>query len=115
MARSLQKLKQIDTPLGYDDQRTGAEVSNTETTADDLEKVFHGMLSQLKRIIHGEDAGNWFDNINSVFGEDVSLKALLAKIGTGGGGGIDEDKILVERTTGLVMILRATGNVLVRR
>ncbi len=49
---------------------------------------------------------------NGVYCNQAGTWILKGGIGSGG---IDEDKILVERTTGLVMVVRSTGNVLVRR
>jgi len=80
------KLKHIDVP-DYNDDLSGSEVDNIESSAIDYSEVVSAILSQIKRIIHGNDAGNWTDDITNIFTDDASLKALLSGTGTGGGSG----------------------------
>lgn len=85
---ALQLLKQSAKPKALDDQQSAAQVAATEAAAANLKEFFDGMMSQMKRIIHGDDSGEWHDDISSVFGSDASLKALLA-----GSGSVVPDKL----------------------
>lgn len=71
-----QRLKQIFNPDDYNDTLSAAEVSSTESTATNFELSIHGILSQIKRIIHGSYDGNWHDDVETIFDSNVSLKAL---------------------------------------
>jgi len=73
----LKRFRQIAKPDSFDDTLDGTAVSDVESSSTNLSDFFEGLLSQLKRIIHGDDSGNWHDDPVSVFGSDVSLKALL--------------------------------------
>lgn len=64
----------------YDD--TLSPGSALETTGEELEFDLNAIRSMLKRIIHGADPGNWFDDPVTVFTDDASLKALLNKAGS---------------------------------
>jgi hypothetical protein len=86
MGTARQRLDQLHKPDSYDDQRTATEVAATEGAAQDFEDQHDGLISQIKRIIHGDDAGNWYDDPVAVFGEVATLKALLAR-------GHTEDKL----------------------
>ena len=68
---------QLHIPDDPDDQLPGSEVSTIEADAADQEEFWNGLLSQLKRIIHGDEAGNWHDNPVTIFGSDASLRSLL--------------------------------------
>lgn len=81
MAPSLQRLDQIRNPDQYDDQLPAASVAASETTAETLEDHNNALISQIKRILRGDGAGNWFDN-PAVIGPgstDASLEALAAR------------------------------------
>lgn len=71
--------RQLAVPDSFDDTLNGSEVSSIETAADHMGEFLEGLLSQFKRILHGNDAGNWHDDPVTVFGSDVSLKALNQK------------------------------------
>lgn len=79
---------QVDKSDLFDDARTpGAPLQNdSENLRDDL----NALRTQIRRVISGADPGSWTDDPATVFGEDVSLKALHAS-----GLAFDEDKILV--------------------
>ena len=59
MSRSLQRLKQIAKPDSFDDQKTPAEIENSETNSNDFEELLDTILSQIKRIIFGNLTGEW--------------------------------------------------------
>lgn len=90
MVKLLQRLRQIKKPDSYDDQLSPGAIDTSEDDSVNLDDALDGALSQLKRIIHGSDSGNWHDDFISDFGDDASLKGLLAAID-----GFDEDRILV--------------------
>lgn len=77
MATSLQRLKQIAKPDSFDDQKSAAQIANSENNSVDLAEFAEALLSQFKRIIHGNQSGNWFDDPTSVFGGDASLFSLF--------------------------------------
>lgn len=81
MAKSLQRLKQISKPDSFDDTKTATEIANSETNSEDLEQLFEAFFSQVKRIISGDETGNWHDDPVSVFGDNASLYALLQSVG----------------------------------
>jgi hypothetical protein len=76
MTVTLQRLSQVRKTDDFTDNLSGTDVAAIEGTAVDSEDFLTGQLSQFKRIIHGDDSGNWFDNIMSVHGGNASLKAL---------------------------------------
>jgi hypothetical protein len=59
---SLVRAKQIKKPDGFDDTKTASEIANTEANADNLDDTLDAVFSQFKRIMHGDDAGNWYDD-----------------------------------------------------
>lgn len=73
MAKSLQRLRQIAKPDSFDDQRDSVDIANSEINSEDLGQFVEAFLSQIKRLIHGNESGNWFDDPASVFGGDASL------------------------------------------
>lgn len=73
------KLRKPDDP---DDTLDGSGVSGIEASAVNQEEFWNGVLSQFKRVIHGNDSGNWHDDPTTVFGTDASLKALLSGVQT---------------------------------
>lgn len=66
MTVSLLRLDQLHTPNVYDDTLNAAAVAGVEGSAVDLSDVVDGLLSQLKLIQYGTEAGNWFDDPESV-------------------------------------------------
>lgn len=55
--------------------------STLQTDAQNLLDDLNAIRSQLKRIIHGSGVGKWFDDPETVFGSDASLKALVGALG----------------------------------
>lgn len=79
MSVSLLRLDQIRKPDDPDDSLTGTQVEGIESSAVDKADFMKGVLSQFKRIIHGDDSGNWWDDIADVFTTPCSLKTLHAR------------------------------------
>lgn len=76
MTPTLLRLEQIRKTDDPDDTLDAAAIAGIEGSAIDGLDFLKGELSQVKRIIHGGDGGNWYDNIVSVHGGNASLKAL---------------------------------------
>ena len=55
--------------------------STLQTDAENLLNDLNAVRSQLKRIIHGSGSGKWFDDPETIFGSDASLKALVGALG----------------------------------
>lgn len=68
---SLVRAKQIKKPDNFDDTKSASEIALVETNAVNLDDTLDGVFSQLKRIIHGDDSGNWYDN------PETNLKRLI--------------------------------------
>lgn len=81
MAPSLQRLDQIHNPDQYEDQLPATSVATSETTAKTLEDHNNALISQIKRILRGDAAGNWFDNPAGIGpgATDASLATLAAR------------------------------------
>jgi len=79
MAVSLIQLDQIRKSYDFDDSLNAAAIAGIETSAVDHLDFLKGMLSQTKRIIHGADAGNWYDDIESA-AEPLNDLAARAKL-----------------------------------
>lgn len=79
MGVSLQRLDQIYKPDTFDDTLSAATLAGLEASAVDMADFQEGYLSQIKRILHGDDAGNWHDNVVSAFARTASLKSLASK------------------------------------
>lgn len=76
---ALKRLRQIAKPSNPNDQLDGPAVAGIQASATDLADFFDGILSQLKRVIHGPDIGSWNDNLETVFGPSTaSLKAIMS-------------------------------------
>lgn len=90
----------------YDD--TLPPGSTLETNALNLRDDENAQRSIVKRIIHGLDPGNWFDDPVTIFGVDVSLKALFYS-----GVGFDVDDILT--TNDSEVVVDNNGNVVRRK
>jgi hypothetical protein len=76
MAVSLIRLDQLRKTDDPDDTLSAANISTIETNAVDHLDFLQGILSQIKRIIHGSDSGNWHDNVETI---GDSLKDLAAR------------------------------------
>jgi len=73
MTVSLQRVDQIHKPDNFDDSLNAASVAGIEGSAVDYADFVTGILSQIKRIIHGSAAGNWHDDIESAADSMVDL------------------------------------------
>ena len=62
MSTNLQRLDQIARPDDFDDQKTAAEIASSETSSEDFAQFQEYVLSQIKRIIHGDQTGKWYDD-----------------------------------------------------
>lgn len=91
----------------YDDARTLGEP--LESTALNLRDDLNAKRTQLKRIIHGENPGHWYDDPVTIYGIDISLQALFYA----GYGGLNEDDILVIKDSSVAV--SNEGNVLRRK
>ena len=76
MTVSLVRLDQLYKPDTFDDQKNAAAIAGGEASSVDYADFQEFVLSQIKRIIWGNAAGNWHDDIATVHGGDASLKAL---------------------------------------
>jgi len=76
--------KQLFPPTNPDDQLSAVQIASTEASTE-MQQFWNGVLSQIKRMIFGDAAGDWFADPATVFGGDASLRALF--LSTGGGGG----------------------------
>lgn len=76
MGVSLQRLDQLYKPDSFLDTLTPAQIAAIEAGATDFADVAEAIFSQFKQVIHGAEAGNWYDNIQTVHGGDASLYAL---------------------------------------
>lgn len=91
----------------YDDTLTpGAPL---ETNATNLRDDLNAKRTQIKRIIHGENPGHWYDDPVTIYGIDISLQALFYA----GYGGLNEDDILVLKDSSVAV--SNEGNVLRRK
>lgn len=79
MTVSLQRLDQIHKPDTFDDTKSAAAIATAETTSVDMADYHEFLISQMKRVIHGNQAGNWHDDPASVFGGDASLYGLFSQ------------------------------------
>jgi len=77
MTATLLRLDQVRKTDNPNDQLIAADIETIETDAVDGVDFLTGELSQIKRVIHGSATGNWFDDFNTDFGGDASLKALF--------------------------------------
>lgn len=77
MAPSLQRLDQTAKPDDFDDQKSASAIATSEVDSVDFGTFLEAMLSQIQRIIHGNEGGNWHDDPASVFGGDASLYGLF--------------------------------------
>jgi hypothetical protein len=78
---ALQLLRQVAPAKSPNDQLTAAQIAAIEGSAVNFKDFLDGILSQIKRIIHGGDAGDWHVDIVTEFGANASLKSLLLSAG----------------------------------
>jgi len=81
MGTSLQRLDQIHNPDVYDDTLPSPTIEASETAAVTLADHSNALISQLKRILRGDEPGNWFDDPTEIGPDftDASLVALAAR------------------------------------
>ncbi len=78
MTRTKSRLISLFRPDSPDDQQTPAQIGAKEGSATDFEDFLDGILSQMKRLIFGADAGDWDSDFA---GSGISsLKQLTAAI-----------------------------------
>lgn len=75
-------LEQLRKAIASDDQLTPTQIEAVDTLAQHFADHLDAQLSQVKRIIFGDSAGNWNDDFVAQLG-DVSLKGLGDALGTG--------------------------------
>lgn len=75
--RQLARLAESRRSDSFDDQKSAAAIASAESTCENHQQFLEYLISQVKRIIHGDEVGNWHDDPVTVFGEDASLYALL--------------------------------------
>lgn len=68
------QLRKLD---DFDDSLSASAVAGIESSAVDMADFWTGILSQVKRVLHGDDSGNWHDDPASQFGGNATLKALF--------------------------------------
>lgn len=76
MSTTLIRIDQLRKPDDFTDTLSASAVAAIESTAVDHADFWTGILSQVKRVIHGDSAGNWHDNPEAVFGGDATLQGL---------------------------------------
>ena len=69
-----QKLRLVESRKSdsFDDQKSAAQIAASESLSANQQEFIDYLLSQVKRIIHGDESGNWFDDPATKFSEDVS-------------------------------------------
>lgn len=76
MAVQLTRLEALRKSNNPDDTLSAGSIAGIEAAAVDHQDFLTGVLSQIKRIIHGSDAGNWHDDVESA---GDSIKDLAAR------------------------------------
>lgn len=76
MAVTLIRSDQLRTLDSWDDSLTTAQIAAIEGSAVDMYDVWQGVLSQVKQMIYGDNAGNWYDEIDDSGGNLESLYTL---------------------------------------
>ena len=67
-------------PDSYWDSLTTEEISSIRPSTSDFRTLLRGVLSQLKRLQHGDDAGSWKDDITAARGSAVVYRDLSAQV-----------------------------------
>lgn len=93
MTVSLQRLDQVHKPDAFDDTRNAASIAGSEAADVDYSDHNNAAISQLKRLMYGDAAGNWHDNPGAIGpgSSDASLVAISNK------GFTDDKNILAYR------------------
>jgi len=78
--RTKSRLKSLRRPDTPDDTLSATQIADIETTAADFDAFLDAVLSQIKRMIHGNKAGDWFEDPT-----DVDLVNLNRIVFTNGG------------------------------
>lgn len=76
MVKSLQRLDQVAKPDSFGDQKSASEISSSEASSSDYADFQEAILSQIKRIIHGNRLGRWHSDVTNNMGHDISLATL---------------------------------------
>jgi hypothetical protein len=75
--RQLIRLSESRRSDSFDDQKTASQIAASETLSENHQQFLEFVISQIKRIIYGDQAGNWHDDPVSALGSDASLYGLL--------------------------------------
>ena len=81
---SLPRLDAIRRPDTFDDTLTPTQVEALETAATTMAEFHEGYLSAIRRILHGGDPGNWFDDV-PISLATLASRATVESIVTDGG------------------------------
>lgn len=76
------RLYQVRRGDSLDDQRSPVEIQSAPSAASDQEQFQDALLSQVKRILWGDNPGHWYDNFKGLGLK--SLSDLTASTATGG-------------------------------
>lgn len=71
------RLEAVKKAYTFDDQRTAAEIATSEATSTTQEEFQEYVLSQIKRIIHGDLLGRWFSDPTQASSPLQVLKDLV--------------------------------------
>lgn len=102
------RVKQVRKPDSINDQHDAADVAGALAGSADFAEFTNRFLSQVKRIIHGDDAGSWSDDVTSIGGENVSLKSLAAGAGLPAYTGVDGNVVTEVGSVGAFRALNDT-------
>jgi len=78
MGTNLQRLDQIARPDDFDDQKTAAEIAASESTSADYAQFQEYVLSQIKRILYGDQTGKWYDDPGKMLSNSYKEVACLS-------------------------------------
>lgn len=76
MPRQYVRAPEIRKPDTFNDQHSASEIANAESSSVNSEDFINFIISQIKRVIHGDGSGEWHDDPTVVFGNDASLRGL---------------------------------------
>jgi hypothetical protein len=74
MTVSLIRVSQLHKPDTFDDTLSASTIAGVESAGIDAQDISDALISQVKRIIYGDDSGNWYDDPAT-----KSLTALAAR------------------------------------